>query len=58
MCQNFGFCVLAIIRMIATSNPKQEQTKPPRDPAKSSAKKHASAPADRAMILNASGSFD
>ena len=42
-CQNLDFCLLATIRMIATSNPRQEQIKPPREPVKSSAKKHASA---------------
>src|SRR6266851_2480558 len=57
MCQNLGFCLLATIRTIATSNPKQEQIKPPREPVKSSAKKHVSAPPDRARILNARCSF-
>ena len=57
MCQNLGFCLLATIRVIATSNPKQEQIKPPREPVKSSAKKHVSAAPDLARILNARCSF-
>jgi len=38
MLRNLGFWRLATIRVIATSNPKQEQNKPPREPVKSSRK--------------------
>src|SRR3981081_4745821 len=57
ICRNLGFCLLATIRMIATSNPRQEQIKPPREPVKSSAKKQVSAPPDRPRSLNARCSF-
>src|ERR1700687_5332994 len=43
--------------MIATSNPRQEPIKPPREPVNSSAKKHVSAAPDRTMIRNARCSF-
>jgi len=57
MRRNLGFCLLATIRMIATSNPKQVQIRPPREPVKSSAKKQVSAAPDRARKLNARCSF-
>src|SRR3977135_1014913 len=57
ICRNLGFCLLATIRMIATSNPKQVQIRPPREPVKSSAKKQVSAAPDRARKLNARCSF-
>src|ERR1700682_2939509 len=56
-CQNLGFCLSTSIRMIATSNPRQEQIKPPREPVKSSAKKQVSAAPDRPRSLNARCSF-
>src|SRR5260370_25042684 len=56
-CQYLGFCLSTSIRMIATSNPRQEQIEPPREPVKSSAKKQVSAPPDRPRRLNARRSF-
>src|SRR5438445_3890497 len=56
--QDRSFCLLVTIKMIATSKPKQVQIKPPREPVRSTAKKHASAAADRVTTLNARCSFD
>src|SRR5882724_3993960 len=56
--QNPSFSLLAIIKPIATSNPTQEQIKPPRDPVRSKAKKQANAAAERRMTSNTACSFD
>src|SRR6266478_445196 len=56
--QNPGFSLPAIIKPIATSNPRQEQIKPPREPVRSKAKKQVNPAAERRMTLNARCSFD
>ncbi len=56
--QNLSFSRPAIIKPIATSNPRQEQIKPPREPVRNNAKKQMNPAAARTMTSNARCSFD
>ena len=55
--QRGSFRLFATIKIIATRKPIPEQSKPPREPVKSSANRQVSAAAERRMVFKASASL-